>query len=182
MWFLATLCVSCLLMGTQAQSSASFRRSNDRSGRCQYSFTVDSPTEASCPSPGSSPEMESLQSRLGLLEALVARLAGGEAVPEFSQSSGSQSGLQNAYNQAMEEKAQLQREKQRLDRQVQDLQRRMEELRQEAERLRNKPCTPQPPPRGPINDNSFRPGSGEYGPPKTVCVLFLKGIFRGGFV
>ncbi|XP_057209867.1 myocilin isoform X2 [Triplophysa rosa] len=159
MWFLATLCVSCLLMGTQAQSRASFRRSNDRNGRCQYSFTVDSPTEASCPSPGSSPEMDSLKSRLGLLEALVTRLAGGEAVSEFSQSSGSQSGIQDAYNQAMEEKAQLQREKQRLDRQVQDLQRRMEELRQEAERLRNKPCTPQPPPRGLINDNGFRPGS-----------------------
>ncbi|XP_056620507.1 myocilin isoform X2 [Triplophysa dalaica] len=169
MWFLTTLCVSCLLMGTQAQSSASFRRSNDRNGRCQYSFTVDSPTEASCPSPGSSPEMESLKSRLGLLEALVTRLAGGEAVPKFSESSGSPSGIQDAYNQAVEEKAQLQREKQRLDRQVQDLQRRMEEIRQETERLRNKPCTPQSPPRGLVNDNGFRPGSGPA-PPHLISI------------
>ncbi|KAA0708815.1 Myocilin Myocilin 55 kDa subunit [Triplophysa tibetana] len=169
MWFLATLCVSCLLMGTQAQSSASFRRSNDRNGRCQYSFTVDSPTEASCPSPVSSPEMESLKSRLGLLEALVTRLAGGEDVPKFSESSGSKSGLQDAYNQAVEEKAQLQREKQRLERQVQDIQRRMEEFRQEAERLRNKPCTPQSPPRGLVNDNGFRPGSGPA-PPHLISI------------
>ncbi|XP_051511208.1 myocilin-like [Myxocyprinus asiaticus] len=160
MWFLTIMCVSCLLMGTQAQSSASFRRANDRNGRCQYSFTVDSPTEASCPSLGSSSEMEALKTRLGLLEALVARLVGGEAVPELSQGSGSQSGLQEAYNQMMGENTQLQREKQRLDRKVQDLQQRMEELRQEAVRLRSRPCMQQPPPGVPQNDNSFRPGSG----------------------
>lgn len=148
-------------MGTQAQSSASFRRANAGNGRCQYTFTVDSPTEASCPSPGSSPEMEALKSRLGLLEALVARLVGGQAVSESSQGSGSRSGLQDTYNQVMGENAQLQREKQRLDRQVQDLQQRMEELRQEAERLRSRPCVQPPPPRVPQNDNSFRPGSGE---------------------
>ncbi|XP_077076869.1 myocilin isoform X2 [Siphateles boraxobius] len=159
MRFLAVLCVSCLLMGTQAQSSASFRRANAGNGRCQYSFTVDSPTEASCPSPGSSTEMEALKSRLGLLEALVARLVGGEAVSESSTGSGSLSGLQDAYNQVMGEKAQIQREKQRLDRQVQDLQQRMEELRQEAERLRSRPCMQQPPPRVPQNDSSFKPGS-----------------------
>lgn len=162
MWFLAMLWASCLLMGTHAQGSASFRRANAGSGRCQYTFTVDSPTEASCPSAGSSLEMEALKSRLGLLEALVARLVGGEAVSESSQGSKSQSGLQDAYNQVMREKAQLQREKQELDRQVQDLQQRMEELRQEAERLRSRPCMQQPPPRVPQNDNSFRPGSGEY--------------------
>ncbi|XP_055041857.2 myocilin [Misgurnus anguillicaudatus] len=147
MWFLAILCVSSLLMGTQAQSSASFHRGNDRSGRCQYSFTVDSPSEASCPSMGSSPEMESLKSRMGILEALVNRLAGGEAVPDFSE----RSGLQDAYNQAMQENALLKRDKQRLDTQVQDLQKQVEELR-------NKPCTP--PPRVPVNNNMRRLGPG----------------------
>uniref|UniRef100_A0A673K5B8 Myocilin n=1 Tax=Sinocyclocheilus rhinocerous TaxID=307959 RepID=A0A673K5B8_9TELE len=149
MWFLAVLWASCLLMGTHAQSSTSFRRANAGNGRCQYTFTVDSPTETSCPSPGSSPEMEALKSRLGLLEALVARLVGGDTLSESSQGSGSQSGLQDAYNQVMGENAQLQREKQSLDRQVQDLQQRMEELRQEAERLRSRPCMQQPPPRVP---------------------------------
>lgn len=162
MWFLAMLWASCLLTGTHTQGSTNFRRANAGSGRCQYTFTVDSPTEASCPSVGSSPEMEALKSRLGLLEALVARLVGGKAMSESSQDSGSQSGLQDAYNQVMGEKAQLQREKQRLDRQVQDLQQRMEELRQEAERLRSRSCMQQPPPRVPQNDNSFRPGSGKY--------------------
>ncbi|XP_056337482.1 myocilin [Danio aesculapii] len=158
MWFLAVLWISSLLMGSQVQSSASLRRANAGSGRCQYTFTVDSPTEASCPSPGSTPEMEALKSRLGLLEALVARLVGGEVMPESSQSSGS--GLQDSYNQVMGENAQLKREKQRLDRQVQDLQQRMEELRQEAERLRSRPCMQQTSSRVPQNDNSFTPGSG----------------------
>lgn len=149
-------------MGTHAQSSTSFRRANAGNGRCQYTFTVDSPTEASCPSPGSSPEMEALKSRLGVLEALVARLVGGDVLSVSSQGSGSQSGLQDSYKQVMGENAQLQREKQRLDRQVQDLQQRMEELRQEAESLRSRPCMQQPPPRVPQTDNSFRPESGEY--------------------
>ncbi|XP_059354943.1 myocilin-like [Carassius carassius] len=159
MWFLAVLWASCLLMGTQSQSSTSFRQADAGSGRCQYTFTVDSPTEASCPSPGSSPEMESLKSRLGLLEAMVARLVGGDTLSWSSQGSGSQSGVQDAYKQVMGEKAQLQREKQRLDRQVQDLQQRMEELRQETERLKSRPCMQQPPLRVPQIDNSFRTGS-----------------------
>ncbi|XP_065113422.1 myocilin [Paramisgurnus dabryanus] len=154
MWFLAILCVSSLMMGTKAQSSASFYRGNDRSGRCQYSFTVDSPSEASCPSVGSTPEVESLKSRLGILETLVNRLVGGDE----SERSGSQSGLRDAYTQAMQENALLQRDKQRLNTQIQDLQKQVEELRQEAERLRNKPCTPSP--RVPMNNNMRRLGSG----------------------
>uniref|UniRef100_A0A8C1ZXA3 Myocilin n=1 Tax=Cyprinus carpio TaxID=7962 RepID=A0A8C1ZXA3_CYPCA len=155
MWFLAVLWASCLLMGTHAQSSTSFRRANAGNGRCQYTFTVDSPTEASCPSPGSSPEMEALKSRLGVLEALVARLIGGDVLSVSSQGSGSQSGLQDSYKQVMGENAQLQREKQRLDRQVQNLQQRMEELRQEAESLRSRPCMQQPPPRVPNKQLRF---------------------------
>ncbi|TRY77641.1 hypothetical protein DNTS_005789 [Danionella cerebrum] len=160
MTFLAFLWISCLLIGTQAQSSPSFHRGNTGSGRCQYTFTVDSPAEASCPSAGSNPEMEALKSRLGLLEALVASLVGGEAMQGSPKGSASQSGLQDSYNQVMKEKAQLQKEKQRLDRQVQDLQQRMEELRQEAEKLRSRPCAQQTPPRVPQNDNSFRAGPG----------------------
>lgn len=170
MWFLAVLWISSLLMGSQVQSSANLRRANAGNGRCQYTFMVDSPTEASCPSPGSTPEMEALKSRLGLLEALVARLVGGEAMPESSQSSGS--GLQDSYNQVMGENAQLKREKQRLDRQVQDLQQRMEELRQEAERLRSRPCMQQTSSRVPQKDNSFRPGSGKHRQPNTGGGMF----------
>ncbi|XP_076873352.1 myocilin [Brachyhypopomus gauderio] len=160
MWFLAVLWVSGLLVGARAQGSASLWRGNDRSGRCQYSFTVDSPAEASCPSPGSSPEMESLKTRLALLEVLVARVAGGEVGPSETQQPGAQAGLREAYTQALGEKAKLQREKDRLVQRVEELQRRVEELQQEAERLRSRPCAQAPPSITPQQDSRPRPGGG----------------------
>ncbi|XP_030626573.1 myocilin [Chanos chanos] len=158
----AVVCVLCLFAGTQGQGGATFWRGNDRSGRCQYSFTVDSPTEASCATVGGGPEVETLRSRLTVLEALVSRLVGGET--------GSRSGpapppgLQNAYREVMGEKAQLQREKDRLERQVQELQQRMEDLRQEAERLRSRPCAQPARPGSPQQNSSLQPASGESAP------------------
>ncbi|KAG9350946.1 hypothetical protein JZ751_024835 [Albula glossodonta] len=143
MWLQVALLMSYLLLGSQGQERATFPRTNDRHGRCQYTFSVASPTEASCPTAGGGPEVEALKSRLMLLEALVSRLVGGEvgavgAMPD--------PGLQEAYTQLMGEKTQLQREKERLDRQVQELQRRVEEQRLETERLLARPCQqPQPP-------------------------------------
>ncbi|XP_058887333.1 myocilin [Acipenser ruthenus] len=77
--FLAA-CVSSVLRGTLC-STASLRRANDGGGRCLYTFTVPSPAEHSCPEPAAEQElsrqgalqrteMEALQTRLGLLEAL----------------------------------------------------------------------------------------------------------------
>ncbi|KAG7487724.1 hypothetical protein MATL_G00026460 [Megalops atlanticus] len=156
MWLQVALCLSCLLLGSQGQERAAFHRTNDRTGRCQYTFTVASPTEASCPTVGGGPEVEALKSRLTLLEALVNRLVGGEA--GAAAGAGPDRGLREAYVQVMEEKTQLQRDKQRLDRQVQDLQRRLEELRQETERLRARPCQQPPPPSASLQDQ--RPASG----------------------
>lgn len=161
---LPLLCVSCLLLGAQGQERATMWRGNDRSGRCQYTFSVSSPTEASCPTQAGGAEMETLRSRLSLLEALVTRLAGGEVGARGATGPGAvtpqqqhhQQGLQEAYRQAMGEKTQLQREKEQLDRQVQELQRRLEESQQEAERLRSRPCM------GPQQDSSLRPVGGEY--------------------
>ncbi|XP_036378262.1 myocilin isoform X2 [Megalops cyprinoides] len=155
MWLQVALCLSCLLLGSQGQERAAFHRTNDRNSRCQYTFTVASPTEASCPTVGGGPEVEALKSRLTLLEALVNRLVGGEAGAVAG--AGPDTGLQEAYVQVMEEKTQLQRDKERLDRQVQDLQRRLEELRQETERLRARPCQQPPPPSAPLQDQ--RPAS-----------------------
>ncbi|XP_061095522.1 myocilin isoform X1 [Conger conger] len=137
MWLQVAVCLSCLLLGGQGQERAAFYRSNDRNSRCQYTFTVASPAESSCPTAVGGAEMDSLKSRLTLLESLVSRLVGGDAgavgaVPD--------AGLQEAYTQAMGENSQLQRDKERLDRQVQELQRRVEEQRQETERLLARPC------------------------------------------
>lgn len=116
-------------------------RGNDRSGRCQYTFSVPSPAEASCPQTGG-PEVEGLKARLSLLEVLVSRLTGGGPL---NAGAGAQPGLQEALNQAVGEKNLLQGEKERLEREMDALQRRMEEMRRETERLRNRPCPPQTP-------------------------------------
>lgn len=156
MWILAVTWISILLVNTQAQGTASFSRGNDRNRRCQYTFTVDSPTEASCPSTGSSAEMEALKSRLGLLEALVSRLTGGEAPGTEAQM-----GLRTAYTQVTGERDRLQEEKAILAQQVEQLQRMVEELQREVERLRSRPCTQQPSQNLPIFSSSVQPGTGE---------------------
>lgn len=157
MWFLAVMWISSLLVGTQAQSTASFWKGNDRNKRCQYTFTVDSPTEASCPSTASNAEMEALKSRLGLVEALIARLTGGEA-----SGTEAQMGLRTAYTQVTRERDRLQQEKTRLSQQVEQLQQTVEELQREVERLRSRPCTQPPPQSVSLYDSSLQPGTGEY--------------------
>lgn len=154
MRFLLVMWISSLLaVGTRAQSTASFSRGNDRNRRCQYTFTVDSPTEASCPATASNAEMEALKSRLGLLEALITRLAGGET---------SVTETRTAYSQVTGERDRLQQENTRLAQQVEQLQQTVEELRREAEKLRNRPCTQQPPQNVALYDSSLKPGTGMY--------------------
>ncbi|XP_068448792.1 myocilin [Clinocottus analis] len=138
------VCVCVLLPGGGAQDRAALWRGNDRTGRCQYTFTVPSPAEASCPpAGGGGPEVEGLKARLGLLEVLVARLsAGGDAgLPP--------PGLQEALDRTAGERNLLRGEKERLERELEALQRRVEEMRREAETLRARPCPPQTPPPGP---------------------------------
>ncbi|KAG7228857.1 hypothetical protein INR49_008635 [Caranx melampygus] len=162
---LLLLCVCGLVLPGDAQDRASLWRGNDRSGRCQYTFTVPSPVESSCPQTGG-PEMEGLKARLGLLEALVSRLTGGDTVgPQVTGvRARPESGLQEALNRVVEEKNLLQGEKERLERELGGLQRRMEEMRRETEKLRNRPCPPQIPvvPPSPSLQNSglTRPAGG----------------------
>lgn len=172
MFLLLSMCMCVLLLGGDAQDRASLWRGNDRSGRCQYTFSVASPTEASCPETGG-PEVEGLKARLSLLEVLVSRLTGGEtggpgagagAGAGTTGSSGSQSGLREALNRVMGERNLLQGEKERLERELEGLQRRMEDMRRETERLRSRPCPPQTPmvpPSPPLQDSSLmRPAGG----------------------
>nr|XP_046156785.1 myocilin-like [Oncorhynchus gorbuscha] len=163
MRLLLSVCVFCLLGCSEGQDRATLWRGNDHSGRCQYTFTVPSPSETSCsPTVSGGPEMEGLKARLSLLEVLVARLTGGE-IGGPGAGSQSQAGLQEALTQAMGERILLQGEKERLERDVEGLQRRMEEMRRETERLQSRPCYPQPPllpPSIPLQDSGLRPAGG----------------------
>ncbi|KAK7889332.1 hypothetical protein WMY93_024892 [Mugilogobius chulae] len=90
----------------QAQDRAAMWRGNDRNGRCQYSFTVPSPSESSCPQNGG-PEVEGLKARLSLLEVLVARLSGEEiGTPQAPIKA--QNDLQESLNRAISERNLLQ--------------------------------------------------------------------------
>ncbi|XP_040897111.1 myocilin isoform X2 [Toxotes jaculatrix] len=171
MFLLLTLCLCGLLLRGDAQDRASLWRGNDRSGRCQYTFTVPSPMESSCPQTGG-PEMESLKARLSLLEVLVSQLTGGDAGGPQASGARAQAELQEALTRAMGERNLLQGEKERLERELEGLQRRMEEMRRETEKLRNKPCPPQTPmvPPSPSLQNSglMRPAGDsawQYGSP-----------------
>ncbi|KAL4634953.1 myocilin-like [Arapaima gigas] len=150
MWLQVVLFVTCLVLDSLGQDRATLFRTNNRDGRCQYIFTVDSPLEASCSAPAGGPELMALESRLTQVEAQVSRLVAGRE-------GAARAGLQEAYSQAMREKAQLQRDKERLDRLAQDLQRRLEEVRQENERLQARPCPQQMAPKVPWQDSSQRP-------------------------
>lgn len=145
MFLFLSLCVCTLLLRGDAQDRAAMWRGNDRNGRCQYTFTVASPSEASCPQT-SGPELEGLKARLSMLEVLVARLTGsGDAAasgsPRAAQAAAS-SELQAALNQAVGERDLLQGEKRRLEQELERLQRRAEEMRRETERLKSRPCPP----------------------------------------
>lgn len=157
------LCLSCLTLASQSQAKdqASLRRANDQAGRCQYTFTVASPEESSCPGSSVKPEMDRVLSRLTLLEALVSRLiAGTDGSADTGVGADGELGLQEAYSQVTGERNQLQQDKERLNRQVQELQRRLDELSQEAESLRQRPCQQAHTSGGAQYEN--RPASGMY--------------------
>lgn len=163
MLVLLLLCTSGLLLRGDAQDRAALWRGDDRSGRCQYTFSVPSPTEASCPQTGG-PEVEGLKARLSLLEVLVSRLTGGDTGGAQGATARDQTELHQSLNRVTGERNLLQGEKERLEQELEGLQRRMEEMRRETERLRNKPCplqTPAVPPSPPLQDSGLtRPAGG----------------------
>ncbi|XP_034002762.1 myocilin isoform X1 [Trematomus bernacchii] len=162
MLVLLLLCTSGLLLRGDAQDRAALWRGNDRSGRCQYTFSVPSPTEASCPQTGG-PEVEGLKARLSLLEVLVSRLTGGDTGGPQGATARDQTELHQSLNRVTGERNLLQGEKERLEQELEGLQRRMEEMRRETERLRNKPCplqTPAVPPSPPLQDSGLTKPAG----------------------
>lgn len=126
MWMKVAVFMFWLFVDAQGQNRASVRRSHDRYGGCQYTFTVDSPVESSC---SSTIETENLSARITLLEAVVSRVLGAEVVTEAP---GTPAGTEDV--------RQLLQDKEQLDEQVKELQRRVEELTMEVEKLQEKPC------------------------------------------
>ena len=146
---------------SQAQDQASLSLSNDPTGRCHYTFTVESPKESSCSGGSTKPEIDGILSRITLLEALVSRLmAGGDRSAGAGGRGDGEENLLEAHSQVTREKNQLQQDKERLSRQVHELQSTLAELSQEVESLRQRPCQQNHTSGGPQQENG--PASGTY--------------------
>nr|XP_048276993.1 myocilin [Myodes glareolus] len=121
---LQLLFLACLVWGLEART-AQLRKANDRSGRCQYTFTVASPTESSCPGEDQAmsaiqdlqrdssvqhAELVSAKARLSSLESLLHQLSLGQATGTKE----AQEGLQGQLGA-------LRRERDQLETQTRDL-------------------------------------------------------------
>ena len=145
MFLLLSLCLCGLLQPGDAQNRAALWRANDPSGRCQYTFTVPSPVESSCPQTGG-PELEVVKARLNVLESLVSRLTSeGDAGDSQRATAEAQAHLQESLVQAVEEKNLLHDENRRLAQEMQRLLNKMEEVKMENENLKSQPCPHQIP-------------------------------------
>nr|XP_027790675.1 myocilin [Marmota flaviventris] len=139
------LLLACLAWGTGART-AQLRKANDRSGRCQYTFSVASPSESSCPEQGqamsaiqdlqrdSSTQRADLQStiaRLSSLENLLNQLTLGQAAgPQ-----GTQEGLQGELGTLRKERDQLETQTRELEVAYSNLLRDKSALEDERRRL-----------------------------------------------
>lgn len=142
---LQMLLLACLAWGTGART-AQLRKANDRSGRCQYTFTVASPSESSCPeqdqamsaiqdlqrdSGSQRATLESAMARLSSLENLLNRLTLGQAAgPQEAQE-----GLQRELGTLRKERDQLESQSRELEVAYSNLLRDKSALEEEKRRL-----------------------------------------------
>uniref|UniRef100_A0A8D2DNF4 Myocilin n=1 Tax=Sciurus vulgaris TaxID=55149 RepID=A0A8D2DNF4_SCIVU len=139
------LLLACLVWGTGART-AQLRKANDRSGRCQYTFSVASPSESSCPEQGQAmsaiqelqrdsstqrADLESAIARLSSLESLLNRLTLGQAAgPQETQE-----GLQRELGTLRKERDQLETQSRELEVAYSNLLRDKSALEEEKRRL-----------------------------------------------
>lgn len=170
MILLLSVCMCGLLLQGAAQDRAALWKGNNRNGRCQYTFTVPSPVEASCPQT-TDPEVEDLKARLSMLEALVSQLTRGNSSQRVRATAQE---LQEALNRAEGERNLLQGVNKRLEQELERLQRRMVEMRRETDRLKSRPCPPQSPivpPSPSVQGSSLLGPAGGKSP--TTCQIHL---------
>ncbi|KAM4860605.1 myocilin [Thomomys bottae] len=139
------LLLACLVWGTGARA-AQLRKASDRSGRCQYTFTVASPNEASCPEQGQTmlaiqdlqrdssaqrTDLDSTKARLSSLESLLHRLILGQAAgPQVAQE-----GLQTELDTLRKEQEKLETQTRELEVAYSNLLRDKSILEEEKRRL-----------------------------------------------
>ncbi|XP_042781216.1 myocilin [Panthera leo] len=140
------LLLACLVWGLGART-AQLRKANDRSGRCQYTFSVASPNESSCPEQGQAmsaiqdlqrdssaqrADLESTKARLSSLEGLVHQLT----LDEAAGPSATQEGLQRELGALRREREQLESQNRELEASYSNLLRDKSALEEEKRRLR----------------------------------------------
>ena len=162
------LLLACLVGGVGART-AQFQKANDRSGRCQYTFRVASPSESSCPeqdqamsaiqelqrdSSDQRTTLEATKARLSSLEAVLHRLTSGQPLEaqqglqkelealrrEREQLETQARELESAFSNLVRDKSALEEEKRRLQAENEDLARRLESSSQEVASLRRGQC------------------------------------------
>lgn len=119
------LLLACLMWAFEART-AQLRKADDSSGRCQYTFSVASPTEPSCPEQGQAAsairdlqrdsstqraDLEATKARLSSLEGLLRRLTEGQAAG----SSDGQEGLQGELDALRRDREQLETQARELE-------------------------------------------------------------------
>ncbi|XP_059269965.1 myocilin [Mustela nigripes] len=119
------LLLACLMWAFEART-AQLRKADDGSGRCQYTFSVASPTEPSCPEQGQAAsairdlqrdsstqraDLEATKARLSSLEGLLRRLTEGQAAG----SSDGQEGLQGELDALRRDREQLETQARELE-------------------------------------------------------------------
>ncbi|XP_053463557.1 myocilin [Nycticebus coucang] len=140
------LLLACLVWDVGART-AQLRKANDRSGRCQYTFTVASPNESSCPEQGQAmsvihnlqrdssaqrADLESTKARLSSLESLLHRLTLGQAAgPQETQE-----GLQKEISILRRERGRLETQTRELETAYSNLLRDKSVLEEEKQQLR----------------------------------------------
>ncbi|XP_037362377.1 myocilin [Talpa occidentalis] len=139
------LLLACLAWGLGART-AQLRKANDRSGRCQYTFTVASPNESSCPDQGLAmsaiqdlqrdsraqhADLEATRARLSSLEGLLHRLTLNQAAEVLT----TQEGLQGELGSLSRERDQLESQTRELETAYSQLLRDKSALEEETRRL-----------------------------------------------
>ncbi|KAG8515732.1 Myocilin [Galemys pyrenaicus] len=139
------LLLACLVWGLGART-AQLRKANDRSGRCQYTFTVASPNESSCPDQGPAmsaiqdlqrdsraqhADLEAMRARLSSLEGLLHQLTLNKAAEALT----SQEGLPGELGSLSRERDQLESQTRELQAAYNQLLRDKSALEEETRRL-----------------------------------------------
>lgn len=140
------LLLACLLWGVGART-AQLRKANNQSGRCQYTFSVVSPTEASCPEQGQAvsaiqdlqrdssaqhADLEATKARLTSLEGVLHRLTLGQV----AEPSETEQGQQRQLDTLTREREQLETQTRELEAANSNLLRDQSVLEEEKRQLR----------------------------------------------